>query len=120
MCLIGFGGMDGLSFRPFRLLRRSALALACLGFITGARGLRRRLSIGCICAAWVPVAPAMGAAPLNLCLVPRWHRMQCDASVVCWLMPFQRPGWGFAARVALLACVGGLSFVVCAFGGFPL
>ena len=31
----------------------------------------------------------------------------------------QRPGWGlpFVAQVALLACVGGLAFVVCAFGG---
>ena len=27
-------------------------------------------------------------------------------------------GLPFMARVALLACVGGLAFVVCAFGGF--
>ena len=27
-------------------------------------------------------------------------------------------GLPFTARVALLACVGGLAFVVCAFGGF--
>ena len=29
-------------------------------------------------------------------------------------------GLPFMARLALLACVGGLSFVVCAFGGFLL
>ena len=29
-------------------------------------------------------------------------------------------GLPFLARVALLACVGGLAFVVCAFGGFLL
>ena len=29
-------------------------------------------------------------------------------------------GLPFVARVALLACVGGLAFVVCAFGGFLL
>ena len=29
-------------------------------------------------------------------------------------------GLPFVARVALLACIGGLAFVVCAFGGFLL
>ena len=29
-------------------------------------------------------------------------------------------GLPFVARVSLLACIGGLAFVVCAFGGFLL
>ena len=35
-------------------------------------------------------------------------------------MHVKKRGWGlpFVARVALLACVGGLTFVVCACGGF--
>ena len=35
-------------------------------------------------------------------------------------MPVQRPGWELPSmgRVALLACVGGLAFVVCTFDSF--
>ena len=47
------------------------------------RGSPRRLGFSCMCAARVPVAPAVGAVPL--CLAPRWHRVRCDLSVVCWL-----------------------------------
>ena len=78
-------GLDRLKFRPFCLLRPSAPALPCLGFITGAGWLCRRLGFGCMCAARVFVASAVGAAPLYLFLVPRWHRVRCDVSVVCWL-----------------------------------
>ena len=42
-------------------------------------------------------------------------QLRCDASLVCWLNAF--PGAWLVARVALLACFGGLAFVVCAFGG---
>ena len=56
----------------------------CLGFIGGAGGLPRRLSFSCMCAARVPVAPAVGAVLLCFWLVPRWHRVQCDLCVVCW------------------------------------
>ena len=45
-------------------------------------------------------------------------------SVVCWLDAFTAAWLGelspFVAHVGLLACVGGLAFVVCAFGGFVL
>ena len=61
-----------------------SLAL-CLGFITGTGGLPRRLGFSCMCAARVPVAPAVGAMPLCLRLVPRWHRVRCDVGVVYWL-----------------------------------
>ena len=41
--------------------------------ITSARGLPRRLGFSCVCAAWVPVAPAVGAVLPCLWLVP-WRR----------------------------------------------
>ena len=55
-------GLDRLSFRlSCCLLRPSAPALPCLGFITGAGGLPQRLVFSCMCAArdpdvsaWVP------------------------------------------------------------------
>ena len=76
-----------------------------------------------MCTAWLPVVPVVGAAPLCLCLVPRWNRVRCDVRVVCWLDAFTAAwsgGLPFVTRVALLACIGGLAFVVCAFGGFLL
>ena len=78
-------GVDRLSFCLSCLLRPSVPALPRLGFLTGAGGLPRRLGFSCMCAARVPVAPAVGAVPLCLCLVPLWHRGRCDVSVVCWL-----------------------------------
>ena len=91
-----------------------------------------------MCTTWVPVVPVVGAAPLCLCLVPLWHRVRCDVRVVCWfdastaawlgglhaqllrLFVTRLGGLPFVARVAWLACIGGLAFVVCAFGGFLL
>ena len=90
-----------------------------LGFLTGAGGLPRRLGFSYMCVARVPVAPAVGAVPLCLRLVPRWHRGRCACGVlVRYLYSGLVGGLPFMARVALLACVGGLAFVVCAFGGF--
>ena len=72
-----------------------------------------------MCAALrVPLAPAVGVVPL--CLVPWCHRVPCDA---CWLDACTAAwlvGLPSVARVVLLACVGGLAFVVCACGGFLL
>ena len=72
-----------------------------------------------MCTAWLPVVPVVGAAPLCLCLVPLWHRVRCDVRVVCWVDAFTAVWSGigvrelpFVARVALLACVGGLTFIV--------
>ena len=47
-----------------------APALACRGFITGAGGLPRCLGFSCMCTAWLPAVPVVGATPLCLCLVP--------------------------------------------------
>ena len=70
-----------------------------------------------MCATRVPVAPAVGVVPP--CLVPRWRRGRCDVSVlVRCLYSGLVGGLPLIARVALLASVGGLAFVVCAFGGF--
>ena len=46
-----------------------------------------RAAISRMCAARGPCAPAVGAVPLCLWLVPRWHRVRCDVCVcaVCWL-----------------------------------
>ena len=109
----------------------------------------------CMCAAHVSVAPAVGAVPLCLWLVPRWHRLRCDVCLVCWFKlmgpigiilsarhkhstPAGRSNkcgvlvrcicsslaarLQFVVRVALLVCVGGLTFIacVCAFGDFLL
>ena len=68
-------GLDRLRFRLFCLSRPSAPACPGLGF-------------RCMRAAWLHVAPAVGAVPLCLRLVPRWHRVRCDVSVVCWLDAF--------------------------------
>ena len=48
-------------------------------------GMLRHLDFSCVCAGRVPVAPAVGAVLPCLCLVPWWHRVRCDACVVCWL-----------------------------------
>ena len=85
-------------------------------------GFPRRRGFSCMCTTWLPVVPVVGATPLCLCMVPRWHRVRCDVRVVCWLDAFTAAWLGglpFVARVALLACIGGLAFVVCALGGFP-
>ena len=83
--------------------------------------LHRRLGFSCMCTAWLPVVPVVGAAPLCLCLVPRWHRVRCESGVLvrCFYSGLVG-GLPFVARVALLAYIGGLAFVVCAFGGFLL
>ena len=66
-----------------------------------------RFGFSCICAAWVPDAPAVAAAPVCLCLVPRWHRVRCDLSAVIWgVASFLAP------RAVWLACVGRLTFLV--------
>ena len=59
-------------------------ALQCLDVLLGAGELPRRLAFSCVCAELVPVALAVGAVPLCLCLVPRWHKVRCNVSVVCW------------------------------------
>ena len=66
--------LNRLSFRLSCLLRPSAPPR--LGFQMGAGVWSWLLGFSCICAARVPVAPAVGAVPL--CLVPRWHRGRCD------------------------------------------
>ena len=83
-----------------------------------------------MCTAWLPVVPVVAAAPLCLCLVPRWHKARCDVRVVCWLDAFTAAWSGigvdvlpFVGRVVLLACIGGLAFCrVCVgvFGGVVL
>ena len=87
--------------------------------LTGARGLPRRLGLSYMCTAWLPVVPVVGAVPLCLCLALRWHRVRCDVRVVCWLDAVTAAwsgigvgGLPFVARVALLACVGGLAFLM--------
>ena len=65
-----------------------------------------------MCAARVPVAPAVGAVPLNLWLVPQWHRVRCDVLVRCMCNSLA-VGLPFVARVALLDWVGGLTIIVC-------
>ena len=79
VCVIGFGSWDRLNFRPSCLLRPSAGA-AVTGLHHGRRGVAPAPRFQ-LC---VPVAPAVGAVPLCLCLVPQWHRGWCDVSVVCW------------------------------------
>ena len=120
VCVCGWcRGLDRPRVHPLFLLQPSAPALACWGFITGAGWLPRRLGFSCMCTAWLPVVPVVGAAPLCLCLVPRWHRVRCDVRVVCWL-DASTAAWSgigvgglpFVARVALLACVGGLTLIV--------
>ena len=59
--------------------------MQCLGEISGACGLPRRLDLSFMCAGRVPVVPTVGAVLAYLCLVPWWHRVQCDACVVSWL-----------------------------------
>ena len=54
---------------------------------------------------------------MPLCLVPRWHRGRRDVLVRCQYSGLVG-GLPFMASIALPACVGGLAFVVCAFGGF--
>ena len=85
VCVCWVRGQEHPRVRPFCLLRPSALALACRGFITGAGGLPRRRGFSCMCTAWLPAVPVVGDAPLCLCLVPRWRRVRCDVKVVCWL-----------------------------------
>ena len=85
MCVCVRLGSEHLRLRPCCVLRPSAHTLLCLGFITGAGGLPWRLGISCNCAACVPVATTVGAAPLCLCLMPWWHRVWCDVRVFCWL-----------------------------------
>ena len=67
------------------------------------------------------VAPcrAHGGCHAPVSLLPRWHRGRCDVRVMCWLDAFTAAwsgigvgGLPFVARVALLACVGGLTFIV--------
>ena len=121
MCVyvcVRVGSGFGPSQFPSCLLRPSAPALPCLGFFTGAGGLPRHLSFSCMCAVWVLVAPAVCAVRLCLRLVTRWHRVRCEC-VRCMCSSLVG-GLPFVARVALLARVGGLAFVVCAFGGFLL
>ena len=44
-------------------------ALRCLGVISGAGGLPRRLDFSCVCAMQVPVVHVVGAVIFHLCLV---------------------------------------------------
>ena len=69
-------GLDCLRFRAFCPITP---ALQCLGFITGAGGLPRRL--GCMCAVRVHITPAVGALLPCPWLVPLWHRVRCDVLV---------------------------------------
>ena len=86
VCVCGWvRSLDHPKVRPFCLLWPSAPALACCAFITGAGVLPQRRGFSYMCTTWLPVAPVVGAAPLCLCLVPRWHRVRCDVRVVCWV-----------------------------------
>ena len=89
----------------------SVPALPRPGFLTGAGGLPPRLGFSCMCAARVPVSPAVGAVPLCLYLVPRWHRGRCGVLVRCMYSGLAE-ALPFMARVALLAYVGGLAMCV--------
>ena len=124
-------------------------ALWCLGVISGAGGVPQRLDFSGVCAARVPIAPAVGAVLPYVCLVPWWHRVRRDACVVSWFKLMGPIGivlsarhtstacpqaqalstgvvswldactaaWLggvlFVAHAALLACAGGLAFLVC-------
>ena len=105
VCVAGFGVWTV----PESVRFVSAPALACRGFITGAWGLPRCLGFSCMCTAWLPVVPVVGAAPLCLCLVPRWRRVLCDVRVVCWFDAFTAAwsgiavgGWTNVARPLVL------------------
>ena len=98
-CVIMFGVWTvSDSVRFVCLFRPSTLALRCLGFITGAGALARRLGFGCMYAARVPVAPAVDAVPLCLWLVPQWLRVRCDVCVVCWFKLMGPIGIDLSAR----------------------
>ena len=95
----------------------------------GVSGLHHRRRGGCPGAAVSVVCALRGSLSCPwwlprlcvFCLVPRCHRVRCDVRVLRWLDAYSRlVGGPFVARVALLACIGGLAFVVCAFGGFLL
>ena len=94
---------------------------AVSGCDTGRRGVAPALPVSCLCAASVPVAPAVGAMLPSLWLVPWWHRVRYDLLVRCMCSGLVG-GLPFVARAAWLACVGGLAFIVCvcAFGDFQL
>ena len=87
VCVIVFGVWTiyvlRLRFRSLSLSCPSAPALRCLRFITGAGELPRCFDFSFVCAAQVPVAPAVGALLPCMWLVPRWHRVRGDACVVC-------------------------------------
>ena len=88
----------------------------------GRWGLCPDTSISVVGAVRVPVAPTAGASLPYLCLVPGWHSVRCDACDVCmvsWLDACTAAWLGMGvgglpsvARVALLAFVGGLTFIL--------
>ena len=77
-------GLEHLRLRAFCFLCPTAPALQCLGVTPGAGGLPRCLDFSCVCAARVPVVPAVDAMLQFLWLVPWWHRVQCDVCVESW------------------------------------
>ena len=94
---VWLGSESGPSQSPSVLsITAQGAGTACRGFIMGAGGLPLRHGFSCMCTTWVPFVPAVGAAPVCLCLVPRWHWVRCDVRVVCWLDALQRPGRGFS------------------------
>ena len=67
------------------LARPSAPTLQCLGVLSGAGELPRRLVFSCVCAGLVPVAPAvgtvLGTVLACLRLVHWWHAVWFDVCV---------------------------------------
>ena len=109
VCVVGFGVWtvpESVRFVCYSSARRHwRIGASSLG----AEGLPRRLGFSCMCTAWLPVVPVVGAAPLCLCLVPRWRRVLCDVRVVCWFDAFTAAwsgiavgGWTNVARPLVL------------------
>ena len=82
---------------------------------SGAGELPWRLVFSCVCAGMVPFAPAVGVVLAFLRLVHWWHAVWFDVCVVSSLAACIVPWLGgcfLAPRAVLLACVGGLAFLV--------
>ena len=111
MCVSVFGSRvwnisESVRFALLVTSQRAGAAVS--GCDSGRRG-PGRLDLSCVCAARVPVSPAVGAVLPSLWLVPSWHRVQCDVRVVSC---FKLMGpIGALVRCTYSCLVGGLPFV---------